>query len=327
MRRVYQKLIREYEAERAGAEARAIKQRTEAYEKIPRLLEIDSALGVIGAKIARLALSGDADGIAEARAESERLREERNSLYIESKPEYRCKICSDTGHIKTSPGAVPVECSCFKQRLISEYYNISNLEEVLHRENFGTFKVDLFSKEICKNEEMSAYAGILENRKFAQEFVSNFDKSFSNLLLIGSTGLGKTFMCHCIAKKLLDKGFTVLYQTATRLCSFLEDYRFNREDLDDPGEMYKTIDEVDLLIIDDLGSEMVTIVTSSALFDIINQRLLTRRSTVISTNLSWKELQDTYTERIYSRILGNFDKLSFYGEDLRAMKRYKNVHI
>jgi DNA replication protein DnaC len=154
-------------------------------------------------------------------------------------------------------------------------------------------------------------------------FVENFNTETANLLLYGASGLGKTFVCHAITKALLEGGFTVLYLPAPRLTRAIEDARFARERSEDAAEMLRAVDDADLLVVDDLGVEVPTIVTASALFDIINQRLLMRKSTVISTNLSPTELRDNYSDRLISRFNGSYEFIKFFGDDLRFLKKQR----
>jgi len=326
--------MREFEASRTRAEELQDARREEIYKKTPRLNIIDKKLGELGLSLARLALSGDENSAREAREKSDALKNERLSLLAKKgisenylHPAYNCKNCADTGYITHSPGLPVTPCVCLKQRLIEEYYSLSNMRDVLRDENFDTFDIRLFSTEIIENEGLSPRTNIEANYRYAINFVQSFGNDFQNLLLYGETGLGKTFLSHCIAKDLLDAGYTVLYLTVPRLCKVIEDSRFNRESLAAPDEMLETVDETDLLVLDDLGAEVSTIVTSSALFDIINQRLLMRKPTVISTNLSPNGLASQYSERIVSRFLGNYQMLKFFGEDIRVKKKYGGVRM
>ena len=330
-KKIYYDLMREYENSRNQAEAALARQKAIAYEKIPKLAEIDKNLGTLGVSLARLALTGNNEGMLKTRKESARLKEERRALLTShgldeiNTPKYHCASCADTGYIQNTPTSPAVTCACLKQRLIDEYYNLSNMKEVLQIENFDQFDERLFSTEIIESEGLSPKMNIRKLYRQAMEFVQNFDEVFVNFLLYGEPGLGKTFICHCIAKDLLDAGHTVLYLTVPRLCKFIEDYRFNRESLAEPDEMMDAIDEADLLILDDLGSEISTVVTSSALFDIINQRLISRRPTIISTNLSPNALASQYSERIVSRFIGNYEMIKFFGEDIRVKKKYSGL--
>jgi DNA replication protein DnaC len=324
--------MREYEASRERASEAAAARREEIYTKLPRLRAIDKHLCELGLSLARLALSGDAHAIEAARIESDALKKERLSLmgkkyadYFE--PVFACKNCGDTGYISDAPGSPVIQCACLKQRLIDEYYSLSNLREVLRDENFDTFDIRLFSEKIVENEGLSPRANMEINFRIAISFVQKFDDEFQNILFYGETGLGKTFLSHCIAKDLLDTGRTVLYLTVPRLCRVIEDSRFNRESLAAPDEMLEAVDTVDLLVLDDLGAEISTVITSAALFGIINQRLLARKSTVISTNLTPRELASQYSERIVSRFQGNYQIIKFFGEDIREKKKYGGLRV
>ena len=329
----FRNVTKDYEQARTKAETLLEERRAKVYESIPQVAEIDRSLARLGMSLAKMALDGNEAGIAKARAEMEDLKDVRQTLLADSFGEnyltavYRCAACQDTGYIQASAGSPVSRCNCLKQRLINEYYAMSNIKGALEDENFDTFDIRLFSTEIVPEEGLSPSANMENVYRLATKFVENFDTEFSNLLLYGDTGLGKTFVCHCIAKDLLDAGKTVLYQTAPRLCKVLEDYRFNRDSMTEPDEMLEAIDEVDLLILDDLGSEMVTIVTQAALFEIINQRMITRKHTVISTNLSLAMLHNDYSERIVSRFIGKYEMIKFFGEDIRVKRKYGGVRI
>jgi len=212
---------------------------------------------------------------------------------------------------------------CLKQRLIQKYYDCSNLSGVLERENFSTFDIRCYSATVINSEQMSPRARMEAIHGVCKEFTEGFmgEEKRGNLLFYGEPGLGKTFLCNCIAKEILDKGATVLYSTAPKLFKALEVFRFNRQEAGDP-ETVEALTEVDLLIIDDLGTEVSTLVTASELFNILNTRLLENRSIVISTNLSPAEIKNQYSERIVSRFFGEFKMLKFIGDDIRVKKKY-----
>ncbi|MCL1863557.1 MAG: ATP-binding protein [Defluviitaleaceae bacterium] len=323
----YREALRDIQSKRNLAESKQEKNREDAYKKNPRLREIDSSLAEIGISLARLAISGDVVALAKARETADALKAERLSLLPKKNyltPSYSCKKCQDTGYISTSPGIPVTACACFRQRLIEEYYSLSNMREVLRDENFDTFDINLFGTKVADKEGLSPRANMEINHRVAINFVQTFDTEFQNILMYGETGLGKTFLSHCIAKDLLDAGKTVLYITVPRLCKVIEDARFNRDyqAVSETNEMLEAVDNVDLLVLDDLGAEMSTVVTSAALFDIINQRLLTRKSTVISSNLTPTGLTAQYSERIVSRFIGSYHMIKFFGEDIRAKKKY-----
>jgi len=331
----YKEVMRSYETSRDQADALLVQRRTAVYKSTPRLAEIDQELTALGLSTVKMALAGsnqdnaNQNRLAQNRANAAALEQEKRQLLAQNGiPEdylttaYRCTICQDTGHLPTQPGQPAQRCSCLKQRLIEAYYSLSNVKGILEEENFDTFDHRCFSPATIESEGLSQLVNMQAIYRMSTEFVQDFDSTFNNLLLYGPTGLGKTFVCHCIAKDLLDTGHTVLYLTAPRLFKIIEDYRFNRDALAEPDEMIDAVTDVDLLILDDLGAEFITVITTSALFNIVNERLLMKKPTVISTNLSPMELERHYSERIVSRFAGHYQMIKFFGEDVRVKKKY-----
>jgi DNA replication protein DnaC len=159
-----------------------------------------------------------------------------------------------------------------------------------------------------------------------RRFVETFDEQFENLFLYGDTGLGKTFLSHCIAKELLERTHSVIYFSSFRLFELFADSAFGRSD-SSQDEMEQHIFDCDLLIIDDLGTELVNSFVSSELFHVLNERILRRKSTLISTNLSLATFADTYSERIFSRISSNYRMLKLIGDDIRLLKKMRETKI
>jgi len=325
--------MRSYEVSQSRAEAMLEERRAGIYHSFPQVADIDQRLSEIGLSLAKMALAKDKHGIQAARAEAEALKQEKaHILFTGGVPEgyltaaYNCIACNDTGYKPPEPGQLAERCGCLRQKLVEAYYSLSNIRGILEEENFDTFDSRCFSPIVVESEGLSPLTNMQAIYRLATDFVQDFNKKFDNLLLYGRTGLGKTFVCHCIAKDLLDTGHTVLYLTAPRLFKIIEDYRFNRESMNEPDEMLEAVADVDLLILDDLGAEFVTVVTSSALFDIINQRLLTKKPMIVSSNLSPQELMNHYSERIVSRFTGYYRMLKFFGEDIRVKKKYGGWH-
>lgn len=327
---VYKEIMRAYESDRDRAAATLRKRREEMYARLPRLREIDGELSSAGLSAARQIVIGDAPLkpnealLADLGKRSAELKREKERLLSGSgMPKdyftdiYRCGLCRDTGF------ADGERCRCLKQRLIDKYYDLSTIRGLLDNENFGTFDLRYYSEAVNAQQGLSPRKNMQLIQKAAQKLVDEFGQTFQNLLFYGATGLGKTFLCNCIAKALLDRGHTVLYVTAPRIFKLVEDYRFNRDEMEEPDYAIDAVTDVDLLILDDLGAEFSTVVTSAALFDIINQRIITKKPTVISTNLSILEFESNYSDRILSRFHGHYIMLKFYGDDIRAKKRHE----
>ncbi|MCL2203375.1 MAG: ATP-binding protein [Defluviitaleaceae bacterium] len=326
----YREIMREYEYARNEAYHLRERRQQALYENLPRVKEIDREMTGIGLKLAKMALTGKASP-AQARADYDALNREKSELLAAKgiptdylTDVYRCNRCADTGFLDVDTTRAQ-RCNCLKQRLIDQGYALSNVRDVLARENFATFKINHFSQEKIENEGLSPRDNMKAVRKIAERFVKSFKPGTENLLFYGTTGLGKTFVCHCIAKALLDAGHTVLYVTAPRLFKWVQTQQFSRDGTEEVEGQLDAVAEADLLILDDLGAEFSTIVTDSALFDVINQRLLDGRSTVISTNLTTDELEEQYTERIVSRLKGFYKMLKFFGEDIRVKKKHQNM--
>ena len=216
--------------------------------------------------------------------------------------------------------------------------NISNYLHLPHRIDFydddpyichDTYYFDNFNFDFYSDDIIDEVSGIssLENMETIVDrchyFINNFDKHPCNLLFYGRAGTGKTFLINCIAKELIDKSYSVIYLSAVQFFDLLADYSFRREN----NSVYRQIsinelEGCDLLIIDDLGTEMSNSFTDSALFDCLNERLIHQKSTIISTNFSIEDLQNKYEERIFSRVIGNYNSFKIFGDDIRIKKKF-----
>lgn len=320
-------ILREYGRKRDRAVSDHKKRIESIYIAIPRVKEIDSEIAKTGVLIAK-SLLNDPDSYEEnlalikekmrkLKSEKAFLLTEHNISLEELEIKYDCSECNDTGYLKDGK-----KCHCLKQSLIRETYKMSNIENQLFKENFQSFNIEIFPNETFEEEPLTPRENMLEILNIAEGFCFNFDKNNGeNLLFSGTTGLGKTFLCNCIAKSLLDKGKVVIYQTAFKIMETVEAHRFNRNDSTYfSREDYNMLFEADLLIIDDLGTELSNSFTNTEFFNIINSRLLKGNKTIISTNLSLIELANIYTDRIFSRLFSQFNILEFYGPDLRWEK-------
>lgn len=319
MKELFRQIEREYEELRRVNKKKLDDRKSEIYSKIPSIKEIDDLIKNIGFMAAKEQLVNPSFKNQErANADIIKLRGKKETLLKEAGYDrdyldeiYSCKKCNDTGLMPNAK-----RCSCMENRIAKELYNMSNLSYTLQRENFNTFDLGVFSREIYKNEGISPRENMEMILKVSRKFIDTFqDENEMNLLFYGQTGQGKTFMLNCIAKELLDKNVNVIYQTAFTLCEVMEDQKFRRNEIN--NIKYKQLFSCELLIVDDLGIEMTNSFTAAGIFNIINKRLLGGKKTLISTNLSPKELSSTYTDRVFSRVFQKFIPIKFFGEDLR----------
>ncbi len=318
----------EYEETRQNNAMDLENRKRVVFARIPRLEEIDYEIKSLGLKLYKIALSGDdvAPQIEKLRAEQKALLAAKKAILIENGyPEdelserYNCSICRDTGAVDSKP------CACYHKKLIEKAYEQSNLSALLAHQSFDTFDLSLYSDEVDADFGMSPKAYMQRVVGVCREFVNKFDESSTNLLFWGDPGLGKTFLSTCIAKELIATNHSVIYETAYKTFSMLEELKFKRSDNED--KLRFKVDKLyscDLLILDDLGSEFSTQYTTASLFDIINSRLISGKKTVINTNLSITELKNKYGERVVSRLYGHYKVLNFIGSDIRIDKSVNN---
>lgn len=320
----YNRILREYDERRFQNRYELDKRREEVYRIIPKIKELEEQLISISAESGRQALFGNTEALNKLKENTAKIIEMQKQLLVEhGYPEdylsmrYKCSKCKDTGFIGNE------KCTCFKQAIADIIYEISNLKSVLERENFSTFSFKYYSDDyIDETIGLSPLSNMQKIVANCKSFIRHFDTKHDNLLFIGNTGVGKTFLANCIAKELLDRGYTVIYLTAFRLFDILEKYKFRKdtENVLTASEQFEYILDCDLLIIDDLGTELNNSFTTSQLYLIINERLLRQKSTLISTNLSLDNLITNYSERIYSRIVSNYMIRRIVGEDIRLQK-------
>ena len=323
-------LLLEYEQKRSQALTNARQQIAQLYNDHPDIEKLDNDINSYSIKnIQAILTSKNKKEINSYNKKLSELKKERQNLlkkynYSNSdlKPKFACSKCNDTGYISTSSGNIL--CSCIKQRLYNIAYNDSNIYDLEHQ-NFDNFEINLYSDKPDEDKyhsKLSPRENILLIKDICHNFINNFDDpSENNLLFCGNTGLGKSFLSSCIANELIKKEKTVLYQTAPIMLDKILDYKFGKTD----NNILDSIYSVDLLIIDDLGSESSNSLKLTELFNIINSRLLNQNNkitkTIISTNLSLQELYKTYEERIVSRIIGHYNACYFFGEDIRIKKK------
>ncbi len=319
----YNTIMRDYQRQQALNRQEQTERTEEIYSRFPEFSQIDAEIASASTSCARALLLDGSCSVDDLRGRISRLSERKTAIlkaagypsdYLEMR--YRCSDCQDTGYIGTE------KCHCFRQAIIDLLYMQSNLREVLQTENFSTFSMDYYSRRIT--DPVTGLTAAQTARRAVDEckrFVKDFDQKFENIFLYGDTGLGKTFLSHCIAHELLNSTHSVVYFSSFRLFELFADSAFGRRDDAKQNELEQHIFECDFLIIDDLGTELVNSFVSSQLFLVLNERILRRKSTLISTNLALSTFADTYSERVFSRISSNYIMLKLIGDDIRLQKK------
>lgn len=297
----------------------------EIYEKIPAVREMNEEIASAAVRSAKQLLAGEEGAVRRLRQTIADLKEERQVLmaaygypadYLEMK--YACPDCRDTGYQDGH------KCHCFRQREIDLLYAQSNIRDILNRENFSTFSYEYFDDtRVDERSQKTARQYMEQVVSFCQQYVRQFGEKKDNILFTGKTGLGKTFLSNCIAKELLERCYSVVYLPAVEMFEIFSRERFSSDSTDEERDRSRYLMECDLLIIDDLGTELVNTFTTSQLFYVINERLNRKKGTVISTNLPVNEMRDEFTDRVMSRIISQYRVIPLYGEDIRIRKKLK----
>lgn len=291
-----------------------------AYERFPRLKEIDRDLRLNMMELASAALRRDASPmqtISQIREKNQALQREREWIieagdfeegYLDETP--FCPKCGGSGYFGSQM------CSCLKELCRQEQKKELTSLIGNGRDSFDSFRLDVYPSNQDPSIGMSPRALMSYNLNLCRQYAANFRIGSENLLFSGATGLGKTFLSACIARQVADRGYSVVYETAIRIFQDFEEAKFHSY-TEESRHYTDKYYGCDLLIIDDLGSEMTTQFTLSALYSIVNTRLMENRPTIISTNLGEEEFEKWYKAQISSRVLGTYRILLFAGEDLR----------
>ena len=313
------KKVREmYENKRADAARLAETHRNEVSFKCPSIMEIDKALSMTGLAVFKASLSGSLgleERIEAIKKENLELQKAKRTLLVScGYPEdyldikYSCDKCDDTGYVGINM------CSCMKKALVKEAYNQSGLGKVLKTQTFKTFDLSYYEEGDDRDQMESIVVK-------AKQYVTDFGKpeKDSNLLFVGTTGLGKTHITTAIAKGVIDKGYDVVYDSAQNIVRAFEMERFEKDDR--AGFEAQRYFDCDLLIIDDLGTEFKNTFTQSCIYNLLNTRINAGKPMIISTNIDTSaKLLETYDERISSRLIGSFRPFKFVGKDIRLAK-------
>ncbi|MCD7991182.1 MAG: ATP-binding protein [Clostridia bacterium] len=319
----YDAIMREYGRQQIENHHKLEERRKEIYARLPVVKQLEAEIAEGSVACAKKLLEGD-KGVLETLKEDLRDLREQKALIIRAagypddylELHYRCPDCRDTGLVDGR------KCHCFLQAQMKLLHAQSNLEDVLERENFKALSYEYYDDtEILPQLGITNAAYMRRVVAGCKEFVRDFDKKHDNLLFTGSTGVGKTFLTNCIARELMDDFHSVIYLTASDLFDVFSRNKFDYDNAEDMKDMYRFILDCDLLIIDDLGTELNNSFTSSQLFYCINERMNMSRSTIISTNLTLARLRDSYTDRVTSRIMSGYRIIPLYGGDIRLLKK------
>ena len=316
LNRARAKLLRQNEENEANYQAHLAR----AYAQRPRLREIDRSLRGTLAKLTEATFRNNGDPSAEIsrlREENLRLQSERRQLvteylpagYLDDSPS--CPHCGGSGYVGSRM------CECLQRLCCQEQQRELTALLPTGRESFENFSLELYPERFCPEYGTSARTLMQKNLSFCRKYAQEFRPGAASLLFSGATGLGKTFLSACIARYVTQSGHGVVYATAGKLFADFEAVKFERAD----PELLQDYRGCELLIIDDLGTEMTTQFVTAALYDVVNSRILEQKSTIISTNLNENDLEARYGGQIASRLIGCYRVVYFLGDDIRRKKR------
>lgn len=321
----YDSIIKTYEKAREANRYLSEARKDEIYKEIPQMQLLDDEVRALAlSRMHTLLKLEDADtgkkeeNSFDREATFAQIASKRKALLIQAgypsnylDPIYDCDICKDTGYIRDEYG-FEVKCQCFLAKQQSLLYEQSNIREIISTENFSTLSYDYY-----QGEDLELFKRAV---KKSLEFTKNFSDTYQNIVFYGTVGTGKSFLSGCIAKELLDRGFSVVYFSATGLFELLARYSFDIKAKESLYNFYKDLYNIDCVIIDDLGTEVTNSFVTSQLFSCLNERNTRKKATIISTNLGLEELRDRYSDRVFSRITSNYTLCKLTGPDIRMRK-------
>lgn len=310
----YDQIFRQYEQNQRQCRIEMARRRADVYERIPVFRELEDASASLSVSQGKKLLSGDEDALTNLHASLVQLKEQKRQLLSEAglptdylEPLFVCPDCRDTGYINGE------KCHCFRQAEIALLYEQSGIKDMLEYNNF-----EHLSYEYYTGEALALFQHAVTS---CRNFIKTFNSDYHNLFFYGTVGTGKSFLSGCVAKELINLGHSVIYFGATALFDLLSSASFDTKNREERQNTYSDLYQCDLLIIDDLGTELTNQFTSSQLFSLLNERHLGKKSTLISTNFSLAELRDRYSDRIFSRITSNYEVCRLAGKDIRMYKR------
>ena len=315
----YDSIMKGYEQTRDRNRHLTEQRRQEIYAELPEYEKLDKSVAEQSVAQFKLLLSGDDKALNKLKYSLEGTSLKKKKLlqdagypddYLE--PIYSCPDCKDTGYIDNENG-LRKKCHCFHQQELDILYEQSHIRDMIASENFSNL-----SYEYYEGKDLTRFKKCVD---LCHIFVQNFKQDYHNLFFYGTVGTGKSFLSGCIANELLKKGYSVIYFSSLGLFDTLARYSFDVKSKESLVDFYEDLYDCDLLIIDDLGTEMTNTFVASQLFSCLNERHLRKKSTIISTNLGLEELRDRYSDRIFSRIVSYYDLFKLTGPDIRLCKK------
>lgn len=293
------------------------------FRDYPQAEYLEKQLNSTLTKLTKVMLNGGIDlknALEELKKENLSTQEKLRAIYAKAgivendlEPKFNCNKCSDKGNIDGKM------CNCYKKLVKEIACNNLNKLSPFMLSTFDTFSLRYYSDTLAENETLSERERMKRYFEFCKDYAKNFNEHSRNILMKGNTGLGKTHLSLAIAREVIENGFGVIYCSTPEILSKLEKEHFGKNYSDEDSE--ETLKSCDLLILDDLGSEFHTSFTKNVIYNIINFRLAHLKPTIISTNLEFNELENAYSKRLISRLMGEYVIMNFVGTDIRQAKR------
>ena len=329
-RQIYDEADKIMQDRRNRALKNADNRKKRFFQKYPEAQELERQLSHTMTDLIRTMLGNKTNlSVAMNKVKAENLATQMslNQIYRKAgitkeslEPHFVCEKCQDKGNID---GKI---CDCYKQLVKEIAYNQLNKLSPLKLSSFDTFSLHYYSDIKTDEEELSEREQMQLYFNKCKSYAENFTKDAKSIIMRGNTGLGKTHLSLVIARKVIERGFGVIYCSAPDILSKLEREQFSRNYNKSEESVEDTLKECDLLILDDMGSEFSTNFTKNKIYNLINHRLSCNLPTIISTNFTFKELEQTYSQRLISRIIGEYIVFNFVGRDIRQMKRAEQMN-
>ena len=327
-REIFSEVSRQFAKKRQRAKIEYKNHLQEVYEKVPRIRQIDAELSKTSVEVARSILGGGEDIAATMEGLRQRnlsLQSERESLLVSHgfprgylKTQYECEKCEDEGYVDGKM------CHCFKSALKKETFDRINAHSHLSLASFDTFRLDYYPDQKDAGANITQRDRMKEILGYCQCYARDVSHRSPSIFMTGSTGLGKTHLSLAIANSAISRGMNVVYNSWQNLLNDIEREKFGYGE-SSPADTMESLISCDLLILDDVGAEFINNFDLSALYNVINSRMNAKKPTIISSNLSPKEIKEKYGERVMSRLTGEYIMLRFAGNDIRQILNSESV--